>query len=163
MASRGGSGGAGSRRGGADGGRTGDGDLWRGAGVGGVVEVFADAAEAGAKPEERSLRGVDEGEDGLAGGGGDEFAELDAGELEECGRFFGAAETLEYGEGRKEGGLRRGAQVELDLQRDGVARSGVDEIGRQEQAEHRNTVWRGADEARPKATSCLVTAIVRRF
>ena len=130
-------------RSGADGAGARDRDRGAGAGLGrGFDEMFADAAEALAEPEEIGLWRVNERENGLAGGCGDEFAKLGAGELEKRGRLLGAAETLENREDGEEGGLRRGAQVELDLQRDGVARSGGGEIGRQEQTEHRNNVCR---------------------
>ena len=52
------------------------------------------------------------------------------------------ADPLEDGERGKEGGLWWRVQVELDLQRDGIPRSGFGEIGRQEQTEHRNNVCR---------------------
>ena len=121
--------------------------------IGGFVEMLADAAQPRAEPEEGGLRGVDEGEDGLAGGGGDELAKLCACELKKGGRLFGAAKALENRERGQQCGRGGRAEIDLDLQRDGVARGGGGEIGRQKQAEHRNTVSRVEDEARRKSFS----------
>ena len=103
---------------------------------GGNVEVFGDAAEDGADPEQGFGGGVDEGEDRLGAEGGGELAELGAGELKEKDGGGGGAETLEGGEGGYEGGGRSGGKVELDFDGDSVARGREGEVGREKDTQH---------------------------
>ena len=110
--------------------------------------MLADTTETRTDPEQRCLRCVYPSEDRQTRRRGNELAELRAGELEKRGRLRGAAETLQGGEHGQPFGLWRSAQVELNLDRDGVARSGGGEIGRQKQTEHRDTFLAAADDAR---------------
>lgn len=75
-------------------------------------------------------------EDGFGAGGGGDFAELGAGELDESGRLGAAAQALEDGENGKKRGRRRGGEIEFDLHRNGVAHDGGSEVGREVKAKH---------------------------
>ena len=75
-------------------------------------------------------------EDRFGAGGGGDFAELGAGELEEKRRLGGAAEALEDGEDRKERGRRRGGEIEFDLHRDRIAHDGGGEVGGEVKTKH---------------------------
>ncbi len=74
--------------------------------------------------------------DGLVGGGGGEFAELGAGELDEGGRAGGATEALEDGESGEERGRGRGGEIEFHLERDRVADDGGGEVGWEVETKH---------------------------
>lgn len=85
--------------------------MWDGDGSGGVGfgcgfdEVFVDVVEVLVELEEIGLWCVNECENGLVGGCGDEFVKLGVGELEKCGWFFGVVEMLENCEDGEEGGF----------------------------------------------------------
>jgi len=87
-------------------------------------------------------------EEGLGAGGGGEFAELGAGELEESGRGGGAAEALEDGEDGEEFGRGRGGEIEIDLERNRIAGGGGDEVRRKVEAQHGRKRWAGLREGR---------------
>ena len=102
----------------------------------GLAQVFADAAQDRADPENGFGRGVDPREDRLAAQCGDEFPELGAGELQkEDGGGLGT-EALQGGEGGQQGRGRRRAEIHLDLHGDGVAEGSGGEVGREQETEH---------------------------
>ena len=77
-------------------------------------------------------------EDRLGAGGGGEFAQLGAVELDELRRRRRPAPALEEGEDREQFGRRRLREVQLHAQRHGVANDGGGEVGRQVQEKHEN-------------------------
>lgn len=76
--------------------------------------------------------------DGLLAERGGELAELGAGELDEFRWRTRAAPALEQRERRKERGIGRGREIEVDAHRHGIAQDGGGKIGRQMQAKHAN-------------------------
>ena len=80
---------------------------------------------------------VDPEENGLAAEGGEEVAEAGAVDLDDFRRGLGAGPALEQDErGDEFGGRGSGGEIEVHLDRDGVARGGGGEVGREVEAEH---------------------------
>ena len=91
-------------------------------------------------------------EDGLLADGGGEFAELGASELDEFRGRGLAAPTLEEGERRKELDRRRCGKIDVDAERNGVARRGGGEVRWKMKAQHRGQEGRGRGGAQVCAT-----------
>ena len=69
--------------------------------------------------------------------GGDELAQAGAVELDKFWRSGAAAPALEQDEGGNElGGRRASGEIEVHLERDGVARCRGGEVGREVEAKH---------------------------
>ena len=75
-------------------------------------------------------------EDRFKRGGGGEIAELGAGELDKYGVRGGAAEPLQMGKNGEQAGSGVGGRIELNLYRNGVAKDGGGEVGRENEAKH---------------------------
>src|SRR6185369_6946278 len=88
-------------------------------------------------PRDGSGGAVDPEKDGFAAERGGEFPEFGAVELNELGRRGGATPALEEGEGGEPSRSRRVRQIEFDAEGDGVAGGGGGELGRAQEAEHR--------------------------
>ena len=92
------------------------------------------SAEEGGVAPDAGLAVVDE--DRFERGGGGEIAELGAGELDKYGGRGGAAEPLQMGKNGEQAGSGVGGRIELNLYRNGVAKDGGGEVGRENEAKH---------------------------
>jgi hypothetical protein len=106
-------------------------------GGGGRCQENGDAGERAIVVPRDGGGAVDPEEDGLARERGEQIAEARAVELDDFRRGLGAGPALEEDEGGDEfGGGRTGGEIEVHLDRNGVARGGRGEVGREVEAEH---------------------------
>ena len=106
-------------------------------GGGGLFDqVLAHAGEGEAVPRQRVARAVDAVKDLFACERREQLAQLRAGELHEHDRGRLHAVALQHRESRHQLRRRRGGEVELQPQRDRVARRGAGEVGWEQDAKH---------------------------
>lgn len=104
---------------------------------GGRGEEDRDAGEGVVVPSDGSGRTIDPEKSGLALECGEEIAEAGAVELDDFGRGLRAGPALQQDEGGDEfGGRGSGREIEVHLDRDGVARGGGGEVGWEVEAKH---------------------------